>query len=159
MAFNDENDFDDLKCPQCHFSFAAKATLKRHIRVVHDSKMQQYLCDEYGKPFQRKYYLTRHKKTQDRKQKVSKESTHSRNENISECCGKSFARKDNLKQHLKTLTKSKVTVVKTDRSGAKLGIGVNDRNQLSYFLLVKTSLTNHWKICSSSMKPQTILSP
>ena len=80
---------------------------------------------------------------QDLKKKVSKELTHSRNENISEDCGKSFARKDDLKQHLKTHTKPKVTVVKTDRSEDKLGIGITNKNQLRYFLLVKTSLKKH----------------
>ena len=117
MASNNEKDFNDLKCPQCHFKFATKATVKRHIQVVHDSEIQQYLCDECGKAFQRKDYLTRHKKTHDFKQKVSKEPACSRNENICEDCGKSFARKDNLKRHLKTHTKSKVTIVRT---------GIND---------------------------------
>ena len=54
IADNKEN-----KCSLCHFNYAHKAALKKHILEVHEEK-KDYECPQCSKRFARRYQMKEH---------------------------------------------------------------------------------------------------
>lgn len=84
---------DAIQCTQCNAVVATKKLLKLHI----DSHMagKQFSCKSCGKDFTRKYHLDRHMKF------LNCDGTRTVIKYPCNVCNQTFARMDNLREHLK----------------------------------------------------------